>query len=66
MFKVFKLTAGEPHTLLSGGVPSKTEAVALAEAEVGTYQLNGYNPEHGFFWGRNEGDEQHVRVWIER
>jgi hypothetical protein len=66
MFKVFKLTAGEQRTLLSGGVPSKTEAVALAEAEVGTFQLNGYNLEHGFFWGRNESDGQHVRVWIER
>jgi hypothetical protein len=66
MFKIFKLIAGEERTLLSGSVPSKTEAVALAEAEVGPYQLKGYNPEHGFFWGRNETDERHVRVWIER
>jgi hypothetical protein len=51
--------------LFSGSVPSKEEAVVLAEAEVASYQEHGYNDEHGFFWGRNESDEKQVRVWIE-
>ena len=66
MFKVFKLIAGQERTLLSGSVPSKAEAVTLAETEVAGYQQRGYNDEHGFFWGRSEDDRQHVRVWIER
>ena len=65
MFKVFKLVAGEERTLLSGSVPSKAEAVVLAETEVASFQHHGYNDEHGFFWGRNDSDEKQVRVWIE-
>lgn len=65
MFKVFKLVTGAKRTLLSGSVPTKAEAVALAEAEAGTYEQHGYNDEHGFFWGRNESDEKQVRVWVE-
>ena len=66
MFKVFKLVAGAERTLLSGGVPTKAEAVALAEAEAGAYEQHGYNDEHGFFWGRDESGEKQVRVWVER
>jgi len=65
VFKIFKLIAGEERTLLSGSVPSKEEAVVLAEAEVAAYEEHGYNDEHGFFWGRNGSDEKQVRVWIE-
>ena len=65
MFKVFKLIAGKERTLLSGSVPSKAEAVVLAETEVASFQHQGYNDEHGFFWGRNDSDEKQVRVWIE-
>ena len=63
MFKVFKLVAGQERTLLSGSVPSKAEAVTLAEVEVAMYPHHGYNEEHGFFWG--DDDARHVRVWIE-
>jgi hypothetical protein len=65
MFKVFKLIAGRERTLLSGSVPSKAEAVAMAEAEVAGFPHHGYNDEHGFFWGRNDSDERHIRVWVE-
>jgi hypothetical protein len=50
MFKVFKLIAGQESTLLSGTVPSKAEAVVLAETEVAAFPTHGYNDEHGFFW----------------
>ena len=66
MFKVFKLITGQESSLLSGTAPSKAEAVVLAETEVGTYPEHGYNDEHGFFWGRRDGDQKQVRVWIER
>ena len=65
MFKVFKLVTGQERTLLSGSVPTKVEAVTLAEIEVAAYEDHGYNDEHGFFWGRNNSDEKQVRVWVE-
>jgi len=66
MFKVFKLMIGGEETVLSGSVPSKAEAITLAEAEVASFEHRGYNDEHGFFWGRNDGDQRQVRVWVER
>jgi hypothetical protein len=65
MFKVFKLATGQERILLSGSVPTKAEAVTLAETEVATYEAHGYNDEHGFFWGHNKSDEKQVRVWVE-
>jgi hypothetical protein len=67
MFKVFKLVIGGDQTVLSGSVPSKAEAITLAEAEVAPFEYRGYNDEHGFFWGRNDdNDQKQVRVWVER
>lgn len=66
MFKVFKLVIGGDQTVLSGSVPSKAEAINLAEAEIAPFEYRGYNDEHGFFWGRDDDGQKQVRVWVER